>query len=1138
MTLFRLYAFTVALCLTLASFLAPVLHAQVISTAPQSQNATAGTTATFTVAATGTGSLSYQWQFNGSALANGATVSGATSATLTLSNIQPANTGIYTVVVTSGTTSTTASAILGLATTTKLFPANAGLETANIPHPNGNIYDQILLQGSAASVRADSNQILRMSFVDLTDDIVQVEFSGPGTLSLVLDNATGPAVAVKYNQPTVSYMRGHASIVISGATENTHLSIFSVGSLTSPNLSLFPAGMSYDGLADVARVAILSTDGKFGGIRTANTSYFASQGLTGIYAPGVAVSGPVYLGDIDAFATATPAIVLGSTSDARVTGGNLQQTNSQPVTVSGLTVLNFVAGTKSNGVTLTAQTVQGQLTQNGVNVTSQIAASGPTIVSVATGPGVTDETGAASGQFVFTRTGSTTAPLTVTYGVGGTATNGIDYPALVGFVTIPAGAASANVTVQPYPDTTVESTESIIVTLSAGTGFSLGTTSATLSITDSVGTLYVANLRPTVAGSSSASGLATLVLSASGTVATVHVSFSNLSSGQTGAHLFLGTNTSSGDYLLNLPLGQVNGSQWTIQATATATSTQILDALRNGLIYVGLDTAQHPAGELSGAFLSALGSQTFVAPVAPPTAALTSVTSADAARLLTQATFGPKRAEIDALTGGDISAWITAQMALPATSHRTRTMAELDYTPITGNTNPNRPLPFHRQQAWMFNILQGPDQLRQRMAFALSQILVVSDTTLNGDQYTEGLAHYYDTLANHAFGSFRALLEQVTLSPIMGTYLSHLKNAKADPATKTNPDENYAREIMQLFTIGLVQLQPDGTLKLDTQGLPIATYDNTTITEMAKVFTGWGFSSTLANPNFRSAPANYINSMMIYSTSHEPGAKDIVNGTNLPANLGGNEDLRRTLDALVAHPNTAPFIARRLIQRFVTNNPSPAYVYRVASQFGATGDLGAMVRAILTDYEARSPNVIDDPGYGKLREPLLRLTGFLRTFNATAQSGHYAVNFNNPENSLAQTALRSPTVFNFYEPGYVYPGPLAAAGLVAPEFQITNDTTAISTPNFFRDTIFRTAAGTNASNLTVLGLSTEQDLVPNPPALLDHLNLVLCQGHMTTATRNRILLALGALSSGATPLERAQTAILLTVTSPDGATQR
>jgi uncharacterized protein (DUF1800 family) len=622
------------------------------------------------------------------------------------------------------------------------------------------------------------------------------------------------------------------------------------------------------------------------------------------------------------------------------------------------------------------------------------------------------------------------------------------------------------------------------------------------------------------------------------------VTFSNLSSGQVGAHLFLGNSTSTGDYVLNLPLGQVNGAQWNIGPTATYTSTQILDALRSGLIYVGLDSADFPGGEVRGAFLSALGSQTFTAPSAPPAVSLTKITATDAARLLTQATFGPKQAEIDALANGDVNAWIDAQIATRASLHRQVELAEwaaakadaaargLDPADVQNSLG-------YRRRAWYQVILPAPDQLRQRVAFALSQILVIGDDPF-GNGHTEGITNYYDMLVNGAFGNFRTLLENVSLNPIMGIYLSSLRNAKADPVAGTYPDENYAREVMQLFSVGLVLLQPDGTLKLDGDGLPIPSYTNTTITEMAKVFTGFGYFTT--NPttaNFRTTRADYINPMTLYSGHHDTSQKPIINGVTLPAGLSGTEDLRRALDALANHPNCAPFISKQLIQRLVTDNPSPAYVYRVAQVFERTKSestqLGSVVRAILTDYEARSPAVVDDPGYGKLKEPLLRFTGLLRGFSATTSSGR-----NTLENvvyaALNQGPLESPTVFNFFEPAYVFPGALAGAGLVAPEFQITNDTTAITAPNFVRDAVFKAtnAAGTNY----VLNLSAEQSVATNPTALLDRVGATLAAGQLSAATRTRITAALAALPSTATALERAQTAVLLVATSPEGATQR
>ena len=821
---------------------------------------------------------------------------------------------------------------------------------------------------------------------------------------------------------------------------------------------------------------------------------------------------------------------------------------------------NFVAN--SRDAALLADFAPGSYTiqVSGVGGTSGVALvevydltpAAASVVTLSATKAAANETGTQGGEFTVTRSGDTFAPLTVNYGVSGSATNGIDYPPLVGFVIIPAGATSVTIPLQPLTDTNVEPAETVTLTLGPGDYAIGGSAIGTVAITDNPGILYVATLRPPgSANGSAASGLATLVLSANGQIATVSVTFSNLSAGEVGAHLFLGNSSSAGDYVMNLPLGQVNGAQWNIGPTATYTSAQIIDALRNGLIYVGIDSGNFPAGELRGAFLSAVGSQVFTAPAAPPAVALTNITATDAARLLTQATFGPKKSEIDALTGGSIASWIDAQIALPNTSHRTATAAERAAAVAAvepGVTDPNDYPAALRQRAWFQIALTAPDQLRQRVAFALSQIFVVSDVTFNQGM-TEPVANYNDLLATGAFGNYRTLLEQVTLSPVMGLYLSHLKNAKADPVAGTNPDENYAREVMQLFSIGLVQLQPDGTLKLDDQGLPLPTYNQTTITQMARIFTGWAFfSATPGATNnltlFRRNTNDYINPMMIYAVAHETGTKDLspVLTTGLiPANLGGTEDLKRALDALFNHANTPAFVSRQLIQRLVTDNPSPAYVYRVAEKFrdngsGTRGDLGAVVRAILTDYEARATAVTDDPGYGKLKEPLLRYTGILRGFSAASSSGRN--NQDNVQGSLAQASLRAQSVFNFFEPGYVFPGPLAAAGLVAPEFQITDDTTAISVPNFFRGAIFATATGLNAAKVLMPNFTAELALAGNTTALLDRLIPVMAAGQMTAATRTRITTTLNALPVTTTALERVQTAVLLIATSPDGATQR
>lgn len=319
-----------------------------------------------------------QWQRNGN------TVTGATSSSLSLAEVLPADSGVYTAAITAGGTTSTQSFIVGASTTSKVIGTGTEL-SANVPHPNGNTFDQILPNGAAVTITADANQATRTSFIDLNNDIVQVEFSGAGSLSIVFDGASGPAAPTNYNQPTVSYMKGHAGIVVTGANETTNLLIFCVGRATAfditggynilfaPSATNVPANNGsplftgrastvYDGVADIAFIAISSTNGKFGGIRSSNTSYFATKGITGIYAPGVQFTGPIYVGDIDSRDNAaTPMFVIGSCTDTRITGGDLLQASGQAVRVSGLGQLRFTAGVDANGNALSAKANRGVL---------------------------------------------------------------------------------------------------------------------------------------------------------------------------------------------------------------------------------------------------------------------------------------------------------------------------------------------------------------------------------------------------------------------------------------------------------------------------------------------------------------------------------------------------------------------------------------------------------------------------------------------------------------------------------------------------------------------------------------------------------------------------------------------------------
>jgi hypothetical protein len=372
-----------------SSFTLTVNSLPVATTPPQSTSVALGGSVTLSVTATGVPTPTYQWQKNGVA------ITGATGTSLTLANFQVSDAASYSVAMTNITgTVVSQAAAVGVLSTAKVVGSAAVVPGGeDVRHPNGNFYDQVLLSGTAATITADNSQITRISFIDLSDDIVQVEFSGPGTLTLQLDSATGPAAPVKYNQPGVTYMKGHASLIITGATEDSHLSVFSVGRMTAydptgayditkapgtgndPALNgnpIFKSTETYDGLADIGLISIASSNGKFGGIRVANASFFRTTGLTGIYAPGVAVQGPTFVGDISADSTATGVLVFGSTTDVRITGGDMLQLNNRTVQVDGITQISFTAGTKSGGQTLPAQTNRARFEKSGVDVTTQI----------------------------------------------------------------------------------------------------------------------------------------------------------------------------------------------------------------------------------------------------------------------------------------------------------------------------------------------------------------------------------------------------------------------------------------------------------------------------------------------------------------------------------------------------------------------------------------------------------------------------------------------------------------------------------------------------------------------------------------------------------------------------------------------
>lgn len=755
--------------------------------------------------------------------------------------------------------------------------------------------------------------------------------------------------------------------------------------------------------------------------------------------------------------------------------------------------------------------------------------------------------------FRFDRVGPSTSDVDVKFDIIGSAVSGIDFENVPNFIRIPAGASSAELRI--IPKTTQDSANKTL-SLRLKTDYTYGIGSdniANAMIYSNSGKLFVSTLRSTSA-SSTAYGNATIQLSADEKSAFINVNFSNLSSAQVVAHLQIGN-----DYVYNLPKGQVSNAYWSFNPTGKYSTADLISALKSGKIYVSIDTANFPEGELAGSFSLGNGAMVFNPPSVSPSVDLSKLSDIDVSRFLTQSTFGPTTKDIEEVKRMGYSAWLTKQISTPPTSHFNETWNDFNRNSTIGGLGTRDPVTQayqfpggpHRQSAWWYISVNGEDQLRQRVAFALSQIFVISDVSGIVASSQEGAANYYDIFVNHAFGNYRTILEEVTLSPMMGVYLSSLRNAKA--SNNTTPDENYAREIMQLFTIGLNELNPDGSLKLDPYGQPINTYNQDTVVQMAKVFTGWGFHNRVLNAStnanlFRGSPANYLDKMMLWPAFHDDTQKVIIGNKVLPPNQGGVKDLKDALDALFQHPNVGPFISRQLIQRLVTSNPSPAYIYRVSKVFenngaGVRGDMAAVIRSVLLDYEARSLEVSKSESYGKLKEPLLRATSIFRAFGASSNY-HNRLYIPNPESNLAQAVLRAPTVFNFFEPNFTLAGKVAESGLYAPEFQIMTDTTAITQQNFYYTYIYNNRSTTDMNQQTIgLNLTSWIQISKNPQQLVDTVSLLLTGGTMSKQNIDRIVSAISSMPTGtststANDIERIRSTIYLVVTAPQGAIQK
>ena len=425
-----------------------------------------------------------------------------------------------------------------------------------------------------------------------------------------------------------------------------------------------------------------------------------------------------------------------------------------------------------------------------------------------------------------------------------------------------------------------------------------------------------------------------------------------------------------------------------------------------------------------------------------------------ASKFLTQATLGANYPTITQVAKQGESAWLDAQFQQPIHKLLPQTKCWEEVYESLGEQAAAEAfgdMALVNRYLWFNRAITAPDLLRQRVAMALSEILVVSDRIDLFNDNALPMSAYYDVLLEHSFGNFRDLLSAVTLHPAMGVYLSHVNNAKADTTKGTFPDENYAREVMQLFSIGLFELNQDGTRKKDANGKDIATYNNATIREFAKVFTGLSYGGEDAQfttsddvENF-----NFEVPMVMFDAHHDKTAKHLLNGKVLPAGQGGMTDINAAIDNLFNHPNVAPFIGKLLIQRLVTSNPSKAYVSRVSAAFNGgngqpRGDMKNVIRAILLDPEARQTNTVIG---AKLKEPFIRYVHLLRAFNANTADGAFMSTGEEIEETIHQFVMSSPSVFNFFQSGFAPNGEIKQAGLTAPEFQIVNAATVIGLKN-------------------------------------------------------------------------------------------
>ena len=517
----------------------------------------------------------------------------------------------------------------------------------------------------------------------------------------------------------------------------------------------------------------------------------------------------------------------------------------------------------------------------------------------------------------------------------------------------------------------------------------------------------------------------------------------------------------------------------------------------------------------------------------PPPDQLASV--ADATRLLDQASFGPTDAAVADVRSKNIAGWVDAQLATPTTGYAPIAFVDPNSSVGCPTGSPSTCFrdnytAFPLQLQFYVNALNGADQLRQRVALAWSQIFVISGIDI---KETYGMRGYQQMLLDNAFSSFRVLLERVTLSPAMGDYLDMVNNDKTNLARGTTPNENYGREILQLLSIGLVKLNPDGSAKTDAGGTPIPSYTQDTVEGFSYAFTGWTYAPRPGATSKWTNAKYYLGDMVPFSDHHETGTKLLLDGVTLPAGQTPQQDLASALDNIAAHPNVGPFIGRRLIEALVTSNPSPQYLARISAVFsdngqGVRGDMKAVIRAILLDAEARG-DAKTDTAYGRLREPAQFVASVGRAFGAKTDG----VYLNAQANAMGQNLFQPGSVFNFYPPDFPLPG---SSTLVGPQFGLADAPTTDARFNFLNTLLYSTngvaADGSVAGAIgTRIDLANLQALAGDATSLVGKLDTLLDHTSMTATEKSAVATAVNAVSATDT-INRARAAAYLVTAAP------